>query len=193
MNTPERSCSCRQVKVGGVMFGRELDLDCPSHGTASAWWAAEPQRRARLLQSDRLRVLYGLGRVRRANADAAVLRMVVCGSRHFRDAQRVHSVISTASDVLRKNLVVITGAARGADALAMTSARALGIATREYRADWERHGEAAGPIRNGQMLREQEPHLVVAFDASGPGTKDMVRRAQAAGVVVCELQKDCHA
>ena len=58
---------------------------------------------------------------------------------------------------------------------------------RIFPADWIRHGRAAGPIRNEQMLREGCPDLVVAFHDDpglGRGTADMVRRALAAGVPV---------
>lgn len=54
---------------------------------------------------------------------------------------------------------------------------------RTFRANSRKHGRAAGPIRNQQMLDEGKPHLVVAFPG-GTGTADMVRRAQAAGVLV---------
>ena len=49
-------------------------------------------------------------------------------------------------------------------------------------ADWDKHGKAAGPIRNGRML-EWKPDMVVAF-AGGAGTANMVKQAEAAGVIV---------
>jgi hypothetical protein len=50
------------------------------------------------------------------------------------------------------------------------------------KADWHRHGRAAGPIRNQKML-DWGPDLVVAF-AGGTGTAGMVRLARAACVEV---------
>ena len=81
--------------------------------------------------------------------------------------------------------VVIHGGARGADISADVCALAFGIDVEVYPADWAKHGKAAGPIRNAQMLREGRPDAVLAFPG-GRGTADMVRRAKRAGVPVWE-------
>ena len=62
------------------------------------------------------------------------------------------------------------------------------IPVKEYPADWQKHGRAAGPIRNQQMLDEGKPDLVVAFDG-GRGTADMIARAEKAGVRVVRATK----
>jgi hypothetical protein len=84
--------------------------------------------------------------------------------------------------------LVIAGGARGADTLAVQEARARKppIPVRVYPADWRRHGKAAGPIRNQQMLDEGAPDLVLAFPGGG-GTADMVRRARRAGLEVVRI------
>jgi len=84
---------------------------------------------------------------------------------------------------------VIHGGARGVDHLASTWAGVNGFDAREYSADWEAHGRAAGPIRNQRMIDEGKPDLVIAFPG-GRGTADMVRRARAAGVEVIEVDPD---
>jgi hypothetical protein len=54
-----------------------------------------------------------------------------------------------------------------------------------FYADWDKHGRAAGPIRNQQMLDEGKPDLVVAFLLpQGSGTLDMIRRTEKAGIEV---------
>jgi hypothetical protein len=53
--------------------------------------------------------------------------------------------------------------ATDADTLAREFGEHKGIPVRTFPADWERHGRAAGPIRNRQMLEEGKPDLVVAF------------------------------
>ena len=169
-------------------MGRNLNLDCPAHGTGSAWWRSLEQERKRLIESDRIAVLQAVARTMRKGPDALPLRVLACGSRSFADAVRVESVVGTISAVMHKRLVVITGAARGADTLAGTAARRLGLEVIEYPANWTLHGKAAGPIRNQQMLVEGKPHLVVAFDARGSGTSDMVGRARKSDVVICEIR-----
>ena len=75
------------------------------------------------------------------------------------------------------------GGAKGADELARDWARIRNVWLITYPADWDRHGKAAGPIRNEHMLREFEPDLVVAFPG-GRGTQHMVSIALSAGVRV---------
>lgn len=50
-------------------------------------------------------------------------------------------------------------------------------------ADWEKHGRAAGPIRNGSMLKVKNLSFVVNM-TGGRGTVDMVRQAHAAGIEI---------
>jgi hypothetical protein len=80
---------------------------------------------------------------------------------------------------------MMQGGARGANALAKDwAATHPDIKRHEMKADWHRHGRAAGPIRNQKML-DWGPDLVVAF-AGGDGTACMMRLARAAGVEVIE-------
>lgn len=57
------------------------------------------------------------------------------------------------------------------------------VAYLNYPADWEKHGRAAGPIRNEKMLIVGTPDMVLAFPG-GRGTADMIRKAEAAGLPV---------
>jgi precorrin-6x reductase len=75
------------------------------------------------------------------------------------------------------------GDAGGADALASAWSLVYGIPNRRYVAKWGKHGRAAGPIRNQQMLEDNPIDLVIAFPG-GAGTADMVSRAEAAGIEV---------
>ena len=51
-----------------------------------------------------------------------------------------------------------------------------------------RIGKKAGPLRNQRMLDEGKPDLVVAFPGGG-GTKDTVRRAVQAGVIIHDVNR----
>lgn len=80
--------------------------------------------------------------------------------------------------------VVIHGDARGADRMAGSVAREIGMMVIPVPAKWEEHGRSAGPIRNRAMLK-LGPDLVVAMHgriASSKGTKDMLNVAEQAGV-----------
>lgn len=108
------------------------------------------------------------------------MRVLVCGGRTFGDYALLQSVLS---DLGVSEL--IHGGAPGADSLASEWARAVGVAEIVFKAEWNKHGRAAGPIRNQRMLTEGKPHRVVAFPG-GRGTADMVRRAKGAGVEVLD-------
>lgn len=62
--------------------------------------------------------------------------------------------------------LLLHGDARGADQSIDRAARRLGWLVQAVPAEWERHGRAAGPIRNRQLLRRA---LLAAQSLSSPG------------------------
>jgi hypothetical protein len=82
--------------------------------------------------------------------------------------------------------VIISGAARGADSVAIDFAVLEYLKFEEYPADWKKYGKRAGYIRNVQMLEEGKPDLVVAFPG-GKGTQMMKELARKAGITVIEV------
>lgn len=110
------------------------------------------------------------------------MKVLVCGSRHWCEIGEGEIARQIA---LSGATVIIEGGARGADRIARLVAEKLGLEVVTFDADWEKHGKAAGPIRNQQMLDEGKPDLVLAFPLRGSiGTYDMIRRARRAGVRV---------
>lgn len=110
-------------------------------------------------------------------------RVLICGDRHWTDRFLISMVLNT----LPADAVIIHGAAPGADTIAGNIAREMGLRVEPYPAEWDKHGHAAGPIRNQQMLDEGKPTEVHAFHSDlkkSKGTKDMVRRARTAGLPV---------
>lgn len=112
-----------------------------------------------------------------------MVKVLVCGGRDFRDYARVQDVLGRLHKERGPITVLIQGGAKGADWMGAQWARSLGIPVFEFQAGWERHGKAAGSIRNQRMLDEGEPDLVLAFPG-GRGTGDMVKRAEIAGFEV---------
>jgi hypothetical protein len=112
------------------------------------------------------------------------VRLLVCGGRDFADKNAVRQAMNAAVGHV-KDVVVIHGAARGADRLAGEIAEAAGIPVLNFPADWATHGKRAGFIRNQQMLDEGKPTLVLAMPG-GTGTADMIRRSKAAGLKVIQ-------
>lgn len=109
-------------------------------------------------------------------------KVLICGDRNWSDRKKIEDYIRT----LPKGTVIIEGEAEGADRIAREVGERLGYEVKKVRADWSRHGRAAGPIRNKRML-EEKPDLVVAFHgdiSKSKGTKDMVSQADKAGIKV---------
>lgn len=118
------------------------------------------------------------------------MRVLVCGGRDFSDSLFISGVLENfhAHDEYQ-DWVIIEGGARGVDTFAKKWAERTYIPVLEYKADWNKHGKAAGPIRNQQMLDEGKPDLVIAFPG-GRGTADMVSRAKKANIPVEEVGYD---
>ena len=118
---------------------------------------------------------------------------IVCGGRTYGEVSannpdwiwqrlRLYDVLDKAVDRLGIEAIV-TGAQKGADYYAWYWAQARSIPCGSFPADWKTLGPKAGPIRNQKMLDEAKPFCVIAFPG-GPGTADMVNRAQKAGLPV---------
>lgn len=111
------------------------------------------------------------------------MKALICGDRNWTDYEMIRDVVAS----LPHTATVIHGACRGADLLAKQAAKEFADMTVvDVPAEWRRYGNAAGPIRNKEMLGLQ-PDVVIAFhdnlDAS-KGTKNMVTQARKAGIRV---------
>lgn len=109
-------------------------------------------------------------------------RILICGGRDFTDradAQRVLDTFASPS-------LVITGGARGADAIGAEWARVRGYARVVFPANWVGELKSAGYRRNKRMLEIGQPDLVIAFPG-GKGTANMVSLAKRAGIEVVEV------
>ena len=111
-----------------------------------------------------------------------MMRILVCGDRNWTDREAI------TRELLRydSTSVVVHGMCRGADVMAAESCKMLGMHFEGYRADWERYGRAAGPIRNKQML-DTGIHLVLCFHndiGNSKGTANMMKQAIACGIEV---------
>lgn len=109
------------------------------------------------------------------------MRVLVTGDRDWWDSNLIFAEL----DQLEPD-VVIHGAARGADVMAGDWARLHSVVCISVPAQWNKHGRAAGPIRNQEMLA-YSPDFVLAFHDDidhSRGTADMIRRATVANLRV---------
>lgn len=126
------------------------------------------------------------------------LALIVPGDRNWADRQFLFSVLD-GLDAQKRIDIVICGHARGADQCGHAWGVARGRTVHCFPAQWEKHGRAAGPIRNQVMLddlvslRDSHDIMVVGFHddfANSRGTQDMIRRSREAGVYAAVVGHD---
>lgn len=111
-------------------------------------------------------------------------RVLIYGGRDWVDSTATFDFLNKLD--LPWDTTVITGMARGADSLGKEWAIENNLGVDRFPADWEKHGKAAGAIRNQQML-DSGVDYAVQFPG-GNGTADMRRRLDKAGVKVYEYE-----
>lgn len=121
-------------------------------------------------------------------------RILVTGSREFRDYGLVCEELGRVMAGLLRHgqlgphprIVVVHGAAEGADELADRAALAFGMGIERHPADWVEYGKAAGPRSNAEMVA-LGAELCIAFYKQGAGnrgTTHCVSLAEKAGILV---------
>ncbi len=109
-----------------------------------------------------------------------LMRVIIAGGRDYANADFMQSTLDHAyRKWMDKDLMIITGGARGADTLAEKWAVGRGIHTRRFEARWDRYGKLAGPFRNQAMAWFS--NYVVAFPGH-KGTLNMIATAKANGL-----------
>jgi hypothetical protein len=122
-----------------------------------------------------------------------MMKVLICGGRNLNQ----HDVWNVLERDLKDNLyeifssekidVIIQGGASGADNGAKNWAKSEDIKCIEFKADWKKHGKAAGPIRNRRMLEVGKPDVVCAFEGCR-GTANMMKQAYEYGVPVITMR-----
>lgn len=108
------------------------------------------------------------------------MRLIIAGGRDYQFTAEDLAFL----DALHRQIgvtEVVSGAAPGADACGEAWAIANRIPVKLFPADWDKHGRAAGPIRNGLMAEYADG---VALFPGGRGTASMKRLAMQRGIHV---------
>ena len=132
------------------------------------------------------------------SADTGIsVRIIVCGGRHFDDYNRMRSTIDGVIAEIGSSVTaveIVSGHCAGADQLGEKYAEEHGYPCKVFPANWEKHGRAAGPIRNSEMIKyasEAEVPVVVAFRSPRTrGTNDTVKKATKKGFKVVVVDYD---
>lgn len=117
------------------------------------------------------------------------MRVIVCGGRDFSDTDFIWNMLTSIHQHEGPFTTVIHGCAPGVDSQAEIWAATNNLKIASFRAEWQKYGNYAGSIRNGRMLREGNPDLVIAFPGSR-GTRNMIRQAEEADIRVIRIAPD---
>jgi hypothetical protein len=115
------------------------------------------------------------------------MRLIVCGTRTFDDYPLLRDWLDGIAqhEAMMQTLVIVHGAARGADSLASRWARERGYSEEGHPADWQgTAGRYAGPARNLQIAKAGADLCLAFWDGKSPGTLDMIRQAVRFGIPV---------
>lgn len=106
------------------------------------------------------------------------MKLIIAGSRDFDD---VGFVTAWVNHTFRLDDIdeIVSGGARGVDTCGERFARMHGIPVKQFPAQWDLHGRAAGPIRNAQMAKYGD--VLIAFSSGGRGTTNMINTMRKAG------------
>lgn len=113
-------------------------------------------------------------------------RIGICGSRNLGSVIKLKEFIYS----IPAGTTVVSGGSGIVDKTAASLSRYRGLPVKEIYADWQRYGKAAGPIRNGLIIREGIQALFAFPDDHlhiSPGTANCISQARKAGIPVFVL------
>ncbi len=109
----------------------------------------------------------------------------IVGCRHFYNEERF---MLELADEFGPSHLLITGDAPGTDFMVYNifsdTQRVI-----VFRADWDKHGKAAGPIRNAEIVRYAD-RMIAFWDGQSPGTYDAIQQAQKKGIPLKVIRID---
>lgn len=113
------------------------------------------------------------------------MKIIIAGTRTFNDKNLLFNQMDLIilKFFLVENIKIISGTAEGADKLGEEWAKERNFLCERFPPDWNKHGKAAGPIRNAQMA-DAADMCVVFWDGKSKGTKNMIETALSKGLLV---------
>lgn len=111
------------------------------------------------------------------------MRVAIVGSREYPNREDVDKAVLydlTEYPYTLEDITVVSGGARGVDTWAEEEARRLGFKVLIFPADWDRHGKAAGMIRNREIVNNCD-RVIAFWDGASRGTRATINMALDAG------------
>lgn len=102
------------------------------------------------------------------------MRVIIAGSRDYHNYDTLLEMIDECGWNITE---VISGGAKGVDALGERWAIENDVPLKIFPADWEKHGRAAGPIRNRKMAENADALIAIMKGHNSKGTMNMIETA----------------
>lgn len=109
------------------------------------------------------------------------MRFIIAGSRHIDDYESISYYCNKY--IILDVTEVVSGTARGVDALGERWAQENNIPVKRFPAKWDEYGKQAGMIRNAQMAGYADG-LIAFWDGKSRGTRHMIDVAVEKGLKV---------
>ena len=114
------------------------------------------------------------------------MRILVTGSRDWDDSDAIDSAMwhawLDAGQPPIGSVTLVHGCARGADTIAASIARKVGMAIEEHPAAWDTRGRAAGVIRNSKMVDAGADVCLAFIRNRSRGATHCANAAERAGI-----------
>lgn len=112
-------------------------------------------------------------------------KVIVAGGRDFNNQAFLNETLDTllADKTKSHEIIIVSGAAKGADTQGEVYAQSKGYSLESHPADWDAYGRSAGYRRNKEMA-ESADALVCFWDGESRGSKHMIDLATAQGLPV---------
>lgn len=111
------------------------------------------------------------------------MRIIIAGGRKIWDYEFVRQTIDYYTQNIGYDWTLVCGMAPGVDTVAHNICEYRGIPIDKYPANWDVHGNSAGPMRNREMA-ENADSLIAIWDGKSTGTADMINVANKLGLKV---------
>lgn len=109
-------------------------------------------------------------------------KVIIAGGRDFTDWERMVREIGVFDQWRGGNAEIVSGTAKGADALGERLASTWSWDLKRFPADWSK-GKHAGFVRNMEMAQYADV-LVAFWDGESKGTKNMIANALKEGLEI---------
>lgn len=100
-------------------------------------------------------------------------KVIVAGGRDITDRDLVYEAIESSEF---EPTTILSGGADGVDSLGEQWARENGIGVDIHEANWDKHGNSAGPRRNQKMAAHADA-LILVWDGESMGSRSMFEKA----------------